>query len=90
MPQAILLTGTILASSIGCALIALVLRSALRNARRRSDDQAIRDWETLDAGDALQGNRREAALQGYDTPELYREDLLSRMGRSEKSGWQLH
>ena len=81
MPQLILLTGTIIAASIGFALVALILRNTIRKSRQphnSSGNQTVDftaadpDWTTTDL-----------VVRGYDTPELWREDMLTRQrGRS--------
>lgn len=77
MPQIILLTGTLLASSVGTALGALILRNAIRNAWRRVKVAERRTAEFI--GDAdLDVRSRDLAVRGYDTPELAWEDIRMR------------
>jgi hypothetical protein len=78
MVQSILMTGTILASSIGCALAALVLGSAIKSAWKHGQVTAL---EFVDAG--------ACEFRGYDSPELYREDNAAR-SRHADDHRQLH
>ena len=77
MPQIILVTGTILASSVGLALTVLILRNAIRNAWRRVKVAERRTAEFT--GDAdLDVRSGDLAVRGYDTPELAWEDIRMR------------
>ena len=79
LPRLILLTGTGMAATMGFALAALLVRSALGKLSRSSDLSA------QEASDFLSEESTEAPLmmRGYDTPELWREDALL---RGEHSG----
>jgi hypothetical protein len=81
MPQAILLTGTILASSIGCALVMLVLGGAIKSAWKRPASDSISSLEFDDAG-VFEFDHDNAAVRGYDSPELCREDCAARLSAS--------
>ena len=79
MIQTILITGTILASSMGCAVVALVLGCAIKSAWKRP---VLDRFTCLDfAADDLW------AFRGYDSPEVYREDdaIRSRHGSCERN-----
>jgi hypothetical protein len=81
MPQLILLTGTIIAASIGFALVALILRNTIRKSRALDNSSEIQtvDFTDVDPNWAA----KDLAVRGYDTPELWREDMLTRhRGRS--------
>jgi hypothetical protein len=84
MPQTILLTGTILASSMVCVLLALLLHSAIKDCAWRVSISKSRRWRIHDDNHRCTANSWEEAVRGYDTPELYREDLLARTDRSEQ------
>jgi hypothetical protein len=84
MPQTILLTGTILASSIGFALIGLLLRSAIRSDWQHSVRKPCHRGRSHDDSNRCAANSLKEAVRGYDTPELYREDFLARTDRSER------
>lgn len=77
MIELILLTGTILAMSLGCTLIALILRNTVRKSRKPPDNPARALMHGTVAAGALDW---ELAVRGYDTPELCREDMLARDG----------
>jgi len=79
MPQLILLTGTIFALSIGIALIALILRNAIRKSWQPDKSVGIQPVDFTDAD--LDWPARDSAVRGYDTPELWREDMLTRHRR---------
>jgi hypothetical protein len=80
MAQTILMTGTILASSIGCALAMLVLSSAIKNAWKRPRSDQISTLE-FDAAGVFEFDRDNAAVRGYDSPELCQEDDAARLRR---------
>lgn len=83
MPQIILVTGTILASSIGFALSVLVLRNAISNSWRRAHVDESQAAEFADT--AHQGLRPwDLAVRGYDHPELAWEDILMRTRLSSR------
>jgi hypothetical protein len=48
MPQLILLTGTIIAASIGFALVALILRNKIRNSRALDNSSGIQKVDFTD------------------------------------------
>jgi hypothetical protein len=77
MHRILLMAGTILASSIGFALAGLVLGEAIRNSRGRSPGNPFPSLVQMP-----QGRRLHAAVRGYDTPELHRDDTLIRMKQS--------
>ena len=81
MPQLILLTGTIIAASIGFALVALILRNTIRKSRALDNSSGI---QTVDFTDVYPDwGAKDLVVRGYDTPELWREDMLTRhRGRS--------
>ena len=81
MPQLILLTGTIIAASIGFALVALILRNTIRKSRAMDNSSGI---QTVDFTDVdPDWGAKDLVVRGYDTPELWREDMLTRhRGRS--------
>jgi hypothetical protein len=83
MPQLILLIGTIIASSIGFVLVALILRNAIRESRQPNNPSGV---QTVDFTNAdPDWTARDLAVRGYDTPELWREDVLTRhRGRPEE------
>jgi hypothetical protein len=87
MPQLILLTGTIIAASIGFALVALILRNTIRKSRALDNSSGI---QTVDFTDVdPDWGAKDLVVRGYDTPELWREDMLTRhRGRSAEN--QLH
>ena len=70
MVQSILIAGTILASSVGCALAALVLGSAIKSAWKRPQPEQIACLEFADTA--------VCEFRGYDSPELYRDDSAIR------------
>jgi hypothetical protein len=77
MQQMVLMVGVILASTLGLALLALVLTTAFRNSRTawRSKNMSppfIQEAVVFNASYLTQ------AIRGYDTPELYRQDELLR------------
>jgi len=76
MPQLILLTGTIIASSIGLVLVALILRSTIRKSRQPDDSSGVQSVGLTDADPGW--GAKDLAVRGYDTPELWREDMLTR------------
>ena len=80
MIELILLTGTIVAMSLSCTLIALILRNTVRDSRKLRNRPAIPTpalTHGVRAPDAIQWD---LAVRGYDTPELCREDMLAREG----------
>jgi hypothetical protein len=81
MPQTILMTGTILASSIGCALVMLVLGGAIKSGRKQPASDSISSLECNEAG-VFEFNSDNAAVRGYDSPELCREDCAARLSGS--------
>ena len=80
MLELILLTGTIVAMSLGCTLIALTLRRAVHRSRalRKPPHSPARVFS--DGAGAAESIRWDLAVRGYDTPELCREDMLARGG----------
>ena len=83
MPQTILLTGTILASSIGCALITLLLLSAIKRSWEHLVGTSNGRWRFSDNHNHSAADSWQGIVRGYDTPELYQEDLLARTDRSK-------
>jgi hypothetical protein len=81
MVQSILMTGTILASSIGCALAALVLGSAIKSGWKHTGSGHATALEFVDA--------RACKFRGYDSPELCQEDYAAR-SRHAGDHRQLH
>lgn len=81
MPQTIILTGSILASSIGCALVMLVVGGAIKSAWKRPVSDSMSRLEFDDAG-VFEFNSDNAAVRGYDSPELCREDCAARLSAS--------
>ena len=71
------MTGTILASSIGCTLAALVLGSAIKSAWKRTGAEHLTGLEFIGA-DACSFPGYDSAVRGYDSPELCREDYAAR------------
>ena len=81
MPQLILLTGTIIAASIGFALVALILRNTIRKSRALDNSSGIQTVDFTDVDPDL--GAKDLVVRGYDTPELWREYMLTRhRGRS--------
>ncbi len=76
MPQLILLTGTIIAASIGFALVALILRNTIRKSRALDNSSGIQTVDFTDVGPDW--GAKDLAVRGYDAPELWREDVLAR------------
>jgi hypothetical protein len=75
MQQLFLLVGTVLASSIGLALLALILVTTFRNSRTRSGSKNMNSPFIQEISDEIYLSQ---AIRGYDTPELYRQDELLR------------
>jgi hypothetical protein len=80
MLELVLLTGTIVALSFGLALIALILRNAVRKSRKPRKSPDIKPVNVFHDANSLDSIQWELALRGYDTPELCREDRLARRG----------
>jgi hypothetical protein len=80
MLELILLTGTIVAMSLGCTLIALTLRRAVHRSRGLRKPPHIPARVSIDAAGVADAIRWDLAVRGYDTPELCREDMLARGG----------
>lgn len=81
MPQTILLTGTILASSIGCALVMLVLGGAIKSAWKRPVSDSMSSLEFDEAG-VFEFSRASVTVRGYDSPELCHQDCAARLSAS--------
>lgn len=77
MPQIIVVTGAILASSIGVALAGLILRSTITSARRSRDGEENRMVE-FTGNISRDSGPWDFAARGYDSPELAQEDALMR------------
>ncbi len=77
LARLILLSGTALAATLGLALAALLVRTALE--KSSSDLPAQEDFRR--AGSRA---RPLTTLRGYDTPELWREDARVRAKRLDK------
>jgi hypothetical protein len=75
MQQLFLLVGTVLASSIGLALLALILVTTFRNSRTPSGSKNMNSAFIQEVSDEIYLSQ---AIRGYDTPELYRQDELLR------------
>jgi hypothetical protein len=80
MIELILLTGTIVAMSLGCTLIALILRNTVRNSRKLRNRPANPTPALTHGVLAPDAIHWDLAVRGYDTPELCREDMLAREG----------
>jgi hypothetical protein len=80
MLELVLLTGTIVASSFGFALLALILRNAVRKSRKPRKLPETRATALIANASASNSLRWDLAVRGYDTPELCREDMLAREG----------
>jgi len=89
MPETILITGTIFASSVGCGLLALLLRATVRSARWPAKGQLIGNHQPDNKQGATETSCQAGKFRGYDTPELYRDDLIARSGDTE-DGQLLH
>jgi hypothetical protein len=83
MPQIILVTGTILASSVGLALTVLILRNAISNSRRKAyvDGSQAAEFAGTSYQDLCPWN---LDVRGYDHPELAWEDILMRTRLSSR------
>ena len=79
MHRILLMAGTILASSIGFALVGLVLGEAIRNSRGRLPGNSL---VYMPRSRPLGARHLETAVRGYDTPELHHDDTLIRMKQS--------
>ena len=77
MHQLLLVVGIVLASSMGLALLALVLKSSLRNSRTSRFDN-VQTLPLIEEPVLAENTDLAHAVRGYDTPELYRQDELSR------------
>jgi hypothetical protein len=75
LPHVILLTGTVMAATIGFALIALVVRNALDKSSKSSDSSA-KEAHNFFSEESTEWPL--TAVRGYDTPELWHEDALVR------------
>ena len=80
MLDLILLTGTILAMSLGCTLVALIVRNTVRQSRKPCKPPHNPARVLIDGAVASDAIRWELAVRGYDTPELWREDTRTRGG----------
>jgi hypothetical protein len=81
--QIILLTGTILASSVGVALTVLIVRNAISNSRSNAYVDGSQAAEFV--GTAYQDlGPCDLDVRGYDHPELAWEDLLRRTRLSSR------
>ena len=82
MPQTILLAGTILASSLGCALTILAVTSAIRQAKPCQNEER---WLERDLDpDVCEYCYDAFVVRGYDSPDVYREDCAARLYHSIK------
>ena len=79
--QIILVTGTILASSVGLALTVLIVRNAISNSKAYVDESQTAEF----AGTAYQDLCPwDLDVRGYDHPELAWEDILMRTRLSSR------
>jgi len=69
MHQLILVVGIVLASSMGLALLALVLKSSLRNSRTSRFDN-VQTLPLIEEPVLAENTDLAHAVRGYDTPEL--------------------
>ena len=83
MPQIILMTGTILASSVGLALTVLIVRNAISNSWRKAyvDGSQAAEFAGTPYQDLCPWD---LAVRGYDHPELASEDILMRTRLSSR------
>jgi hypothetical protein len=81
MEQFILLAGTVFASSIGFALLALVLVTTIRNSHKQADSEPVQTY-VVDEEKIFVPAVSEPTIRGYDTPELCRDDHLARWRQS--------
>ena len=82
MDQIVLMVGITVAFAIGIALLALVLMTAIRNARKVNRSPQIRPLGFVADKDSCASSALELAVRGYDTPELCREDQVARFRQS--------
>lgn len=82
MHRIIFLAGSLIASSLGLALAGLVLREAIRNARRQTQPRGSRDRVFADPARVFEARIWDIAVRGYDNPELHYDDTLARERRS--------
>jgi hypothetical protein len=82
MDQIILLAGTVFASSIGLALLALVLITTIRRSHEQAGSALVQTLHLVDEENFLASAVSEPAIRGYDTPELCQEDNLARYRQS--------
>lgn len=82
MHRIIFLAGSLIASSLGLALAGLVLREAIRNARRQTQARSSRDRTFADPAGVFEARIWDIAVRGYDSPELRYDDALARERRS--------
>jgi hypothetical protein len=78
MHRFILMAGTILASSLGFALVGFILGDAIRNSRRLPARKGVHKRQILAVQDFQESIFSDPTYRGYDTPELHREDSLAR------------
>ena len=82
MDQIILLAGTVFASSIGLALLALVLVTTIRSSHKQAASQPVQTPHLVDEANIFPPAVSEPTIRGYDTPELCGEDNLARWRQS--------
>jgi len=84
MHRIIFMAGTIIASSFGFALVGLVLREAIKNARTQwaTRDVSLSDLPSLDTPVI----DWEIAVRGYDSPEVEKDDRSARARYSGNTG----
>lgn len=88
MPQLVLLTGALLASSIGVALTMLIFRSTTAVMRARHGNPSRPPALTAYRRRRL-SDFRDVTARGYDSPELAEEDALIRTPPLERKA-RLH
>ena len=79
----ILMAGALIASSIGLALVGLVLREAIRNSRRPVASKTLYTPRRVSHAYAKHSALRLPLSRGYDSPEIQREDTFARTKQSD-------
>jgi hypothetical protein len=83
MENWVLMVGTLLALSFGFALLAGIIKITISNSRLTPQPENLNPTElSQEPVDSDMG--QVAAVRGYDSPEIYRDDTVARLRHSRQ------